>query len=40
MGSDDDSDSTGTNDVNSEVQKILGKVKISAKFHFYLENIE
>ena len=39
MGSDDDSDSTGTNNVNSGIQKILGKVKISAKFHFYLENI-
>ena len=34
MGGDDDSNSARANNVNSEVQKILWKVKISTKFHF------
>ena len=34
MGSDDDSNGARTNNVNSEVQQKLWKVKISAKIHF------
>ena len=34
MGGDEDSNSARTNNVNSEVQKILWTIKISTKFHF------